>query len=454
MSDRPTFRSWRWLICGWLFFSVLINFLDRITFSLATPVIVREFRLTNGEIATIAASFAAAYYPGMILWGRLVDLLGSRRGLSVAVIWWSIAEALTARARTVLGFGTYRFLLGFGESAVGPGCLKVVSEWFGVKERATAVGLYTAGSTMAGLCAPIITFLIVRVGWDWAFIAAGALGILWVLAWLAAYRPLSIHPYVSTEERELIKADMPGAEADLRPNAGRHGGMRWGALFRHRQVWGLLLARVFCDPLSIVLVTFFPKYLVEQRNFTMITMGVVMMFPTIFGTLGLISGGVLAGYFIRRGMCLGRARKTLLVLGLLLLTMVVPAVLNPSKVILLLLYSLASLGSGIYSANVNALPVDMAPRHLVASLLGVSASGGGLASVIIVKVAGAFADRVKSLGPVFVAAGLLPVLSMVTIIFFLGRIQMLPDEAFARQTGEEGQGRDVLRSAAGGKARS
>lgn len=425
MKKGKRFGNWRWLICAGVFVVVVINFVDRQSFSVATPTIARDLNLTNEDVAIIAIAFSLAFYPGMVFWGKLMDFLGCRTGMAIAVIWWSLAEALTGSARSVAAFSAYRFLLGLGEAGIGPGTVKVASEWFGIKERTSAIGFYTTGATMASVIgAPLIAIAVVHVGWQWAFVLAGTAGLGWLFPWLVIYQPPARHPYVSEEERALIQADMAGEEAT---SAGAPEGrsIGWSDLFRHKQMWGLVLARLFTEPLALTLPTFLPKYMVEQRGFEMISMGFTLSIPAVFGTVGLLTGGFLAGRMLGRGIPLRMVRKRLLVLGLLLQTAVVPAVLNADERVLVSLLVVVSFGSGIWSANINALVTDIVPKYLVGSAYGIAAFGAGVAGSIYLKIAGTLADSTKSLTPVFLGAGAMPILSIIAVVWLLGGVGRL-----------------------------
>ncbi len=427
MSDQRKFRNWRWAICGGIFLAVVLSFVDRLTFEVATPLIAREFSLRNEDIGTVAAAFILAYYPGMILWGRITDFAGSRTGMSIAVTWWSTVEILTTRARTAAGFGAYRFLLGLGESAVGPGGTRAVAEWFGVKERALAIGLFTTGASVAGIIgSPLTAFLMVRFGWRSAFILPGLLGFGWVLMWLILYRPLATHPYVSVEERQAIIADMPPPELSLASGHGQDPRpMSWWDLFRYRQILGVMTMRFFSEPFGYVFSAFMPKYLVTEGGIGVMEMGLLMGIPPISNTFGLISGGVLSRHLTDKGWSLDAVRKSLMVLGLMLVPLSVPLVLTHSRAVLIALLVMLSFGLGIWSANVNALPLDLAPKHLVASAHGVLALGGGIGGLVAVKLAGMLADKIGSLAPVLVGIFLLPVLGALVTVFGLGKIETL-----------------------------
>src|SRR5512141_1295945 len=186
-TSKPI-SSLRWWIGGLLFASTVINYIDRQTFSLLAPYLKVEYHWTNTDYANIAIAFRVAYSIGQSVFGRLMDRVGTRRGLTMTVIWYSMISMLTSLAQGFYSFATFRFLLGAGESANWPAATKAVSEWFPKRERALATALFDSGSSIGGAVAPFIVFGIFnRWGWRPAFAIPGMLGFVWLLIWRLAY---------------------------------------------------------------------------------------------------------------------------------------------------------------------------------------------------------------------------------------------------------------------------
>src|SRR6266849_2326624 len=205
---RRPLPSLRWWIGGILFASTVINYVDRQTLSLLAPSLKQDFHWTNTDYANIVVAFRVAYSIGQTLCGRLMDRIGTKRGLSLTVLGYSVVSILTPLARGFYGFGAFRFLLGAGESGNWPGATKAVSEWFPKRERGLATALFDSGSSIGGVIAP---YLVLPIYLSWgrgpAFIIPGLLGFFWLMAWRRSYHAPQQHPRISESEQQMILAD-------------------------------------------------------------------------------------------------------------------------------------------------------------------------------------------------------------------------------------------------------
>src|SRR5713101_9051112 len=210
---RRPIPSLRWWIGGILFASTVINYIDRQTLSLLAPSLKQDFHWTNTDYANIVVAFRVAYSIGQTLCGRLMDRIGTKRGLTLTVLWYSIVSILTPLARGFYSFVSFRFLLGAGESGNWPGATKAVSEWFPKHERGLATALFDSGSSVGGAISPfIVLWIYFRWGWRPAFIVPGLLGLLWLVLWRRFYYPPEQHPLISEAERRMLAADKEGYE--------------------------------------------------------------------------------------------------------------------------------------------------------------------------------------------------------------------------------------------------
>ena len=173
-----------------LIFSVaVINYIDRQAFSVAAPVIQKEFHMPPSEFGNVVSLFLLAYAIAQALAGRFLDRVGTVKGFAAGVLWWSLACAAHAFAGGTMSFGAWRFLLGFGEGALIPACLKTVSEWLPRNDQAFGIGIMNAGISIGGMVAtPLIAELTIRYGWRVMFVVIGALGLLWLTAWIGRSR--------------------------------------------------------------------------------------------------------------------------------------------------------------------------------------------------------------------------------------------------------------------------
>src|ERR1700745_1007286 len=211
---RRPLRHLRWWIAALLFASTVINYIDRQTLSLLAPYLKQDYHWTNTDYANLVIAFRVAYSIGQTLCGRLVDRIGTKRGLTLSVLWYSIVSILTPLARGFYSFASLRFLLGAGESANWPGATKAVSEWFPKRERGLAAAFYDSGSSVGGAIAPFLLFA-VFFGWGWrvAFVIPGVLGFLWLIVWRRFYYRPEEHSRISDAERQMILAEKTQAES-------------------------------------------------------------------------------------------------------------------------------------------------------------------------------------------------------------------------------------------------
>src|SRR3989454_519575 len=225
---------YRWSICALLFFAATINYIDRQVIGILKPTLESQLGWNEIDYSNIVFAFQLAYAMGLLLVGRVMDWLGTRKGFSLAVLVWSVAAMAHALARSVLGFSAARFALGLGESGNFPASIKTVAEWFPRKERALATGIFNAGTNVGALTTPLVVpWITYSYGWRWAFIATGAIGFLWLIAWLAIYGPPERHARVSKPELAHIRSDPPEPTAKI----------AWGSLFPHRQTWAFAVGR-------------------------------------------------------------------------------------------------------------------------------------------------------------------------------------------------------------------
>jgi len=402
-------KHMRWWVAGLLFLATLINYVDRQTLSVLAPVLRDQFHMTNTDYSRVLFGFLLAYMIMQSGSGRIMDWLGTRAGFAIAITWWSVAAMLHATAASALSLGLFRFLLGMGEAANWPGGVKAISEWFPAKERAFAVGFFNSGSTVgATIAPPLVMWIALKWGWQQAFLLTGALGFLWLALWLAVYRPAAKHPWVRPEELAHIQAGQVVAGPS-------EPALRWRDLFGYRQVWGLVLGRMFADPVWWFYVFWLPEYLKRDRDFSLAMIGLFAWIPFLGADLGNFAGGWLSGFLIRRGWPVVRARKAVMFGFAVVMMAGIPAVLVDNAMVSVALITTATFAYASWAANILTLPADLFPPRVVASVSGLSGTGAALGGMIFTLIIGAVVDRFSYV-PVFVAAGLMP---MVAISFIM-----------------------------------
>lgn len=407
----PQIRYLRWWIAGLLFLATVINYVDRQTLSVLAPVLREQFHMSNTDYSRIVFAFLLAYTFMQSGSGRLMDWLGTRRGFSLTIAWWSVAAMLHTAANSILHFGIFRFLLGLGEAGNWPGGVKTVSEWFPTKERAFAVGLFNSGSCLGAVLAPpLVAWIALHWSWRVAFLWTGSLGFLWLALWLILYRLPRDHPWITLEEREHIRSNA-GVSRPAKRNR-----IRWLDLFQYKQVWGLVLARMLTDPVWWFYAFWLPEYLKSERHFSLAMIGYFGWIPFLTADAGNFVGGGLSSYLVRRGWRVLAARKTTMFGSAAVMLVGIPAVLTGSPALALVLISVATLAYSSWATNILTLPADLFPNEVVASVSGLSGTGAGIGGMIFTLMTGVVVDRFSYV-PVFTAAAVLPLVAASIVLW-------------------------------------
>jgi ACS family hexuronate transporter-like MFS transporter len=432
-SKARPIPSLRWWIGGLLFASTVINYIDRQTLSLLAPYLKLEYRWTNTDYANIAIAFRVAYSIGQTAFGKLMDRIGTRRGLTLTVIWYSIVSMLTSLANGFYSFATFRFLLGAGESANWPAATKAVSEWFPKRERALATALFDSGSSIGGAVAPfIVLWIYFRWGWRPAFMIPGTLGFFWLILWRWLYYPPEIHHRVSGAELGMIVADKNESIASQQGTARP----RWRDLLQLPQTWGTIIAKTFTDPVFFFITEWFPIYLVA-KGIELKSGLIAVWIPFIAADVGSFAAGGVSGLLIKRGWPLGAARKALIIFGGIGMTMLIPTIFTTNLYLIALLFAVATFCYASFTTMANVLPSDLYNSESVASVSGLSGTGAGIGTIIAFKLIGYFSDVRQASGthsfdPIVILAGLVPFVGMI-LVLLLVRNTAATDQGLVRR---------------------
>ena len=412
-----TIPNLRWIVIGLIFLATVINYIDRQTMAVLKNAIASDIGLSNADYASVQNTFLVFYGISQMVSGRIYDAIGTRLGFVFSIVVWSFAAVMHAFSGSASAFRLWRAVLGFGEAGNWPGAIKAASEWFPVKERALAVGIFNAGAAMGGaVSAPIIAGLGVAYGWRTTFIVTGLIGFGWLVLWLLVYRAPATHPWLSARELAHITA----ADGTVSQDTGWRPG--WGELLRYRQTWAVLVARFLTDPIWWLYVFWLPSYFQEARGFSLQQIGTYTWFPFLAGGLGALSGGALSGWLIGRGWTVDRARKTAMAAGALLMPAGILAVRADSPYTALACMGIVLFGFQVWINNVQTLPSDFFPRSAVASVAGLGGTAAAAASILYNWNTALVVD---SFGytPVFVVAGLLGPAGLVAVTLLAGRIE-------------------------------
>lgn len=419
-SVRKTIPSLRWWIGGLLFASTVINYIDRQTLSLLAPYLKLEYHWTNSDYANLAIAFRVAYSIGQTVFGKVMDRVGTRRGLTLTVIWYSTISMLTSLASGLYSFATFRFLLGTGESANWPAATKAVSEWFPKRERALATALFDSGSSIGGAVAPfIVLWIYFRWGWRPAFMVPGTLGFLWLIAWRWLYYPPEAHGRIGQEELAMIVADK--RESDARQEGETR--VRWRDLLKLPQTWGAMIAKAFTDPVFFFIAEWFPIYLVA-KGIALRSGLIAVWIPFIAADVGSFFAGWFSSHLVRRGWSLGAARKVPIVYGGIGMTLIVLTIFTTNLYMIAFLFAAVTFTYAGFTTMANVLPSDLFNSDSVASVAGLSGTGAGVGTIVAFKLIGYLTDARKAMSthsfdPVVMLAGVIPFAGMILVLLLV-----------------------------------
>ncbi len=433
-------RQKRWWVAIMLCAVTMLGYVDRLALSVAAPVLKQEFGFSNQEYGRITLGFLLLYAVGQLLLGPMIGRLGSKRSLSLAVVWWSVASVLHAFGKGVGSFFAARAFLGITESVNFPAAFRVVAEWFPRAERSLAAGFITAGAGLGSVVAPlVIAPLIAWVdmlhasgvspvnGWHAAFVVPGLLGFVWVWMWNRFFHLPEEHPHIAPAERELILADraLPtGVEA---PSAGILRQLRdyFGRLlywFRFRETWGLVLARFSGDGAFYFFAFWIPLYLRDERGFSMLNIAWAAALPFLFADLGSFAGGWAGQRLIKGGMSVDASRKTMIWVGAMLVPLALPAVYVESSLLAVVFMGLGVFAIQVKSSSLFAVPTDLFPARDVATVWGVSGAAGSVAAALSQPVIGLVIDRAGSYEPAFIIVSSMHIVSALCVALLIPRI--------------------------------
>jgi len=422
-SRAPAMPRIRWLMIFLCFLASTINYIDRANLAVAAPYISRELGFDAATMGFILGAFFWTYAVMQMPFGWFADRIGARVALAIAVLWWSVFTAMTAWARSFSTLFGCRLMLGAGEAGAYPSCTKVVAAWFPRRERSLASSIFDSGArTGTVLSLPVVTWIIGSLGWQASFMVTGALGLVWAVAWLKLYREPEDHPAVTPQQLAALQLERQ------RPEAADASTLRWVDLFKYRNIWAMMIG-FFCLNFTIYFfITWFPTYLVQARGFSLAQLGTLGALPGLVAIPGGWLGGFTSDALYRRGWSLTAARKTCLVGGMLVSSVITLSALAPNVYVALLCFAISYASLAFTGASIWTLPGDIAPTQAhVASIGGIQNFASNLAGIVISTFTGVMLLITKGSFVVPLAtAGVLCVVGAAVYLFMLGRVEPLP----------------------------
>ena len=430
----------RWGVVALLFFTALLNNLDRMVLSVLAPTLKESLSFGDVEYSYVVAAFLAAYALGYTFCGKVLDRVGVKLGMMGALVFWSVAAMGHAAAVGWLSLAAFRFLLGLGESFNSPGGVKAIAEWIPRRERGLCMAVFSNGNVLGSIIAPpLVAFLSLHLGWRWAFGITGGLGLVLWAVWRHVYHSPENHPRLTEEERAVIEADRAGgsqlvataaetaaphADAQQRvppvsPGAQQRVPPGLFALLRQPKCAGFFVARLLTDPIVYFFTFWLFSYLKTERHFTMAMIGAVGWIPFLASDIGGPGGGALSDWLVRRGWQPRRARLALMLLAACAMPVSIVAVLTPNAWLSIACIALILGSQSCWMANQLTLISESVPRTHAASLLALSALGGSIGGIAANLLAGR-AIHAAGYVPVFCALGFCH-LTAFAVLFITGK---------------------------------
>lgn len=415
-TGRKAEENVRWQLAIMVSIAIAISYLDRQTLPVAVHSISRDIPLSNGQFSALQSAFLFSYALMYAGGGKLVDLLGTHRGFTVIMLFWSLACASHAVATSFALLAVSRFLLGMGEGGGFPAATRAVAEYFPTGERATAMGVINAGTSVGAVIAPpLIAMILLHASWRWIFLVTGGFGLLWTIAWTwsRVRKPGAAVPTsIANEDADSVSPTF-----------------RWSRLFTVRETWGLITAKFLSDAAWFFYLFWLPKYLYDARGFDVKAVGSFAWMPSAAAGIGCLMGGGFSSYLVNRHLSLGAARKIALGLsaGLMPFVILIPHVAVSWAIVL---FCVAYFGQQSWSTLVMVLPADLFPQEVVGSIAGLVGFGGAMGGIAFGEVVGYLLDHGLGYSTVFALAGTLHVTAFLIILACIPSVDPLSFKLF------------------------
>lgn len=377
-------KNLRWWIISLICLATIINYIDRSSIGIMWPAISEDLGMDKNDYALILNVFMVAYAVGQSISGRMFDKIGTRLGFVISITVWGLATMLHGAARSIVSFSAFRVLLGLGEAGNWPGAVKSNAEWFPVKERAMAQGVFNSGAALGSVVAPpLIAIMWVAFGWKLTFVLVGFIGLIWIIPWLLINKNIpSKHPWITEQEKEYILA---GQINETKAGDEEAPALSLREILSHRESWAVLVSRFFVEPIWWLFVGWMPIYLADQYGFNVKEIGFFAWVPYVGAALGSLSGGYYAGRLMLNGASVDKARKqTITIGGVIMFLGLIATILfanTPLKFVVIVAFVLY--GFQFVISNIQTIPSDLFSGKSVGTLAGLGGTVGVFSVIIM-----------------------------------------------------------------------
>jgi ACS family hexuronate transporter-like MFS transporter len=392
---RQPLGKFRWVVVTLLFFATTINYLDRQVIGLLKDNLARDFNWSEKDYSRIVMAFSTAYAIGLLLFGRIIDKIGTRLGYAVSIIIWSVAAMFHALATGTLGFGIARTALGLGEAGNFPAAIKSIAEWFPKKDRALATGIFNSGTNIAAIVGPpLIAWIFSSYGWKPAFLWTGALGFIWLIFWWWLYEIPAKQKRLTAGELAYISQDA-GTDEGIRVSGQKTS---WSDLFRFRQTWAFVLGKFLTDPVWWFYLFWIPSYFNSTYHLNLTHSAIHVSTVYVVASFGSVLGGYLSGWLIKKGLPVNQARKISMFIFACCVIPIFFVRYTSSIWPAVWLISLAAAAHQAWSANIFTLASDIFPKRILSSIVGIGGMAGSVGGILFPFLIGIILDHFKLLG--------------------------------------------------------
>lgn len=426
-------RNLRWWVIALIALATIINYIDRQSMNVLWPAISADLYpdKTADErkeiFAFISVVFVFSYAFGQAIFGKVFDWVGTRMGFVLSIGIWSIATAAHALARGIVTFSIFRAILGVAEAGNWPGATKGNAEWFPIKERALAQGIFNSGAAIGGIISiPLIAFLTVFMSWQAIFVLVGLVGLLWLIPWIVLVKaPPKDHPWITEEEREYILTGQRTEQAEGEDGDGEGYNPTTKEMLSRKQSWGVIIASACIDPIWWLFIFWIPIYLFEVYGMDVKTVGIYGWVPYVGAMLGAWTSGLLAQNRINAGWTVDRTRKMIISLGCLIMLPALLSMSNPGAAVnAVLIMALILFGFQVAINNVQTLPSDLYGGKSVGTLAGFSGMAAKLGAAALTSLV-PWLTSGGNYTPAFVLGAVLAVTAMASIWILIPKIEPL-----------------------------
>ncbi|WP_456283132.1 MFS transporter [Bacillus sp. JZ34] len=413
----------RWVVAFMMWAAIAINYIDRTVLSAAAPYITEEFNLTAGQMGIIMSGFFWSYALLQLPSGWAADKYGQKKTLGFAVVWWSVATALTGLATGFKSLLGLRVALGVGEAAAYPSNAGIAAKWFPKKERATVAGIFDSGSKFGGAVAmPLIAWMIAVFDWKLTFLLIGLVGIVWGIVWMIFFKE---NPADHKRVNEAELAHIREGQAHMEETGGGQP-LKWYQLFKYRNIWAMCIGFFMINYNSYFFITWLPTYLVKERGMDLIEMGIMASLPLLTAMVVEVGAGWMSDRIYAKGkLSLTAVRKLFLIIGLAMASCIGFAAFADSAILAVILLCVAKSGTTVAASQVWALPGDVAPKNMTSMVAGIQNTVSNMGGVVGPIITGFIVGATGSFVPALLFSAALIVIAILNYLFLLGKVKQI-----------------------------